>query len=193
MGYFDYLKQILRPLGIYDLENGIGAEELRAIGNQLDQVFSALEELCAEALPATAEGYGISMLEQLLPYRPAYITPEDARRAIMALTRIRQGCFTVEQLNDTLYGCGLSAEIAQTGTPMKAQVSFPQNRGVPQEMERLKARVEQIVPCHLEIEYIYLFPLWSELMSGFSSWGQLGTGEMSWRDLEGYVPAGKAQ
>ncbi len=193
MSYFDYLRQLLQPLGVYDLENGIGADELRAVGQQLDEVFLALEELCAEALPATAKGYGISMREELLPYRPAYITQEDERKSIMALMRIRQGCFTKSHLNDTLYGCGLDAEIEETGVPMKAQVSFPKNRGVPEGMERLKKRVEQIVPCHLEIEYAYLFPMWMELMEAFLQWQDMESGQKSWRDIEGHNPSAGAE
>ena len=50
MNYTNYLKEILQPLDIYDLENGVGAEELAVIGQQLDAVFDALEEIRREAL-----------------------------------------------------------------------------------------------------------------------------------------------
>ena len=50
LGYTDYLKQMLLPLGIYDLEEGIGAEEIRVIGKQLDELFETLEELSGKRL-----------------------------------------------------------------------------------------------------------------------------------------------
>ena len=37
MGYCDYLKNLLRPLGIYDLSDGsLSASELEALGRGLD-------------------------------------------------------------------------------------------------------------------------------------------------------------
>lgn len=186
LAYVDYLKQLLEPTGIYDLDSGIGACELAVIGAQLDEIFSELELLGREAILASAEDLGLRKYEELLPYRPAYITMQDARRAVMALLRIREGCFTLDALNDTLGGCGIDAAISEGETAQTAVVKFPSNRGIPEGFEGLKKRIEQIIPCHIAAQYIFLYTLWSEIMAKLPSWGALESKVKSWKELEIY-------
>ncbi len=184
MGYYDYLKDMLRPLGFYELETGAGAAELEVIGAQLDEVFSELEVLSREALLCTAESYGIESYERLLPYRPAYITTEDARRALSALLLIRGGCFTQPRLQAALAGCGLRAEVCQGEGELTASVSFPYNRGIPEGFDRLKRRIEEIIPCHLAVEYVFIYTKWGELMALLRSWENAEERGLSWREME---------
>lgn len=186
LGYTDYLRQILLPLGIYDLEEGIGAEEIRIIGKQFDELFDALEELARETVTAQAESYGLKNYEALLPNIPAYITAQDERNSVMALLRIRGGCFTRGLLNETLGGCGISASIAESEKAMTAAVSFPKNRGIPEGFDTLKLRIEEIVPCHLAVEYIFTYSTWQELMAKLRSWTAIEENTSGWRELEIY-------
>ena len=190
MGYFDYLKIMLEPLGLYDLESGIGARELFAAGLELDAVFEELEELCREAVLATAQGYGLKSYETILPYRPSYITIEDAQRAIMALLRIRGGCFTLETLQNTVSGCGISARVSESLSPMTAGVSFPENRGIPEGFERLKKRIEEIMPCHLAIEYTFIYTPWRELMEKLPDWRSIENEAPTWKAFEIFYQTG---
>jgi len=186
LGYTDYLKQMLLPLGIYDLEEGIGSEEIRVIGKQLDEVFDFLEELGREALTAQAESYGLKNYETLLPYMPAFITAQDERNSVIALLRIRGGCFTRELLEETLCGCGISAGIAESDTAMTVAISFPQNRGIPEGFDTLRLRIEEIVPCHLAVEYIFTYTTWEELMAKLPSWAAITENTSCWREFEIY-------
>ncbi|NCB73443.1 MAG: DUF2313 domain-containing protein [Clostridia bacterium] len=186
LGYTDYLKQMLLPLGIYDLEEGIGAEEIRVIGKQFDELFDTLEELSREAVTEQAESYGLKNYEALLPYMPAYITAQDERNAVLALLRIRGGCFTRELLEKTLSGCGISASIAESGIAMTVAVGFPKNRGIPEGFDKLKKRIEEIVPCHLAVEYSFNYTTWQELMAKLPSWTAITENTDCWREFEIY-------
>ncbi|MDL2300442.1 hypothetical protein LJC01_02220 [Clostridiaceae bacterium OttesenSCG-928-D20] len=84
-GYYSYLKDKLRPLGLYNLDEGFGAEELRLVGNRLDGALEKLEELEKEGSLATASDYGISRWEEVLPYKPASPSVEDKRGASFCL------------------------------------------------------------------------------------------------------------
>lgn len=136
--YLRCLKQILEPLGIYDLENGAGAVELEVIGKQMDEIFDEMETLATEVMPLNASGFGLEKYEAALPYRPSYLTVADRRRAVMALLRIRNGCFTQGLLQDTISGCGIEASIEESNTAQTVKISFPQCRGVPENFESLK-------------------------------------------------------
>ncbi len=186
MGYTDYLKQMLAPLGLYELDNGLGAEELAVIGTQMDAIFVALEEIRQEAFLATANDYGLTNFVEVLPFTPAFLTKEDERRAVMALLRIRGGCFTLPMLQDTVSGCGLKATIEEGMEKMTAVVRFPQNRGIPDGFERLEKRIEEIVPCHLKTDFEFLYSLWKELMTKLLTWGEAQEKAKIWKEIEIY-------
>lgn len=173
-------------MGIYNLEDGLGAEELNIIGKQLDEIFEALEELGQESVTARASDYGIKNYEALIPYTPAYITTEDENRALLALLRIRGGCFTLGTLQDTLSGCGVLARIAESGTALTVNVNFPGNRGIPDGFEKLKKRIEDIIPCHLAVQYLFVYSMWQELMAALKSWTAIEARARSWREFEVY-------
>lgn len=184
MGYYDYLRALLEPLGAYDLLEGAGAAELRLLGDELDGVFQSLEELGRELLPLTASAYGLEIYEKLLRTPPAYITEEDRRRAVTALLRIRNGCFTQKMLSDNLAGCGINAEVSESGEPMTIQVSFPDNMGIPEGMDSLRERIESILPCHLAIKYAFNYSSWERIMARLPTWGDMERSCGSWRELE---------
>ena len=169
MGYGSYLKDLLRPLRLYELDSGDGAAELECEGEQLDAVFAALETAQRESVVATAEDTGLSAYEEILPFVPAYVTDRDRRRAIEALLRIDSRSFTPAAINDTVAGCGIRALVEETDTPLTVRVSFPYNRGVPEDFEQLQKRIGEILPCHLEITYEFVFVLWRELEQWLAS------------------------
>jgi hypothetical protein len=186
MEHYTYMRDLLRPLCLYDLETGIGASELRAIGAQLDTIFAQLEEIERESLVETACDRGLVCYEDILPYRPISNTVEERRAAIGALIRIDSRSFTLQALTDTLAGCGMTVDLMEMDTPMTVQVSFPQYRGIPPEIEKLKVRVEAILPCHLDVLYHYFFLIWDELMAWFHSWNSLEALGLNWAQLEAY-------
>ena len=55
MSYAQYLRQLLAPLGVYDLDAPFQGGELDAWGEALDQVEDSLEEANRETCLATAE------------------------------------------------------------------------------------------------------------------------------------------
>lgn len=183
MRYAEELRKLLRPLGIYDFGGASGAE-LDAVGAELDGVYAALLGAEREAIALTAEDGGLECWERLLPFVPAYQTTEDRRRAIAALLRIDGCSFTGKAINDTLAGCGIRARAEETERAMTVRVTFPCNRGEPDGLEALQARIGQILPCHLALEYVLFYVTWEELEALFPSWEALEAGAASWQELE---------
>lgn len=188
MAYYEFLKRILEPLNLYDLNEGVGAEELRVIGEQLDRIYDSLETLLRESNPASAETFGIERYRKLLSRIQTGASGVNARSALLALLRIRHGCFTKQALTDTVGGCGLPAVVSETDTANVVNVSFPTIRGVPADFESLQRRVEEILPCHLDIRYEFIYILWRDYQNMFSSWRQAESCCGSWREFQSYVP-----
>ena len=67
MGYETYLVQMLQPLGVYDLSEGkINWAELAVYGTQMDLGADHLEDSGREMCLATAEGFGLERVEELI-------------------------------------------------------------------------------------------------------------------------------
>ena len=188
MGYADYLKDLLRPLRLYELDSGAGGAELECEGAALDAVCAELERVLGEGIVASARDAGLSAYEGILPFVPSYVTAEDRRRAVEALLRIDMRSFTCADLNGTISGCGIRAHVEETGTSQTVLVSFPFNRGVPDGFDELRRRIEQILPCHLGVEYFFARILWRQVAEWFASWAQLEARCPTWDAWEKYLP-----
>ena len=80
-----YLRQLLAPLGVYDLEGPFQNGELEALGEALDQAEAALDELHRESCLATAQDWGLERTASLFRRRPIAATPKAMREALAAL------------------------------------------------------------------------------------------------------------
>ena len=94
MSYTDYLKELLRPLGVYDVEAPFNGGELTAAGEALDGALGALEEGERESSLVTARSWGLEGVAKLLLHRPAAETEEGLSQALAALLRIGDDSFT---------------------------------------------------------------------------------------------------
>lgn len=183
MGYYEHLKELLSPLGLYKLDSGAGMAELRAVGAALDGVYDALEELEREALPTRAAGYGLEAYEELMPFAPLAADSSGRGEALAALMRIDGMGFTPGALRSSIAGCGIGAEISESG-PETLLVTIVNTRGVPEDFSLVKERIEQILPCHLEVEYRFIYTTWSELMALIPDWQELETLGLDWAGIE---------
>ena len=187
MSYARYLKDMLEPMGVYRLENSLNGAELESAGAALDGVDQVLEEVEREMLLLTAEDWGLSAVEALLRRRPAAPTLEQRREALAALLRIGGDSFTLEAINDTLRGCGLQAVASETGTPGYMEVRFPDVPGIPDGIETMQAIIEEILPAHVGITYVYWFSTWAELEEQLETWGDIEELGLTWGEMEKMV------
>jgi len=175
------LKKLLRPLGVYDLEGAVNGSLLEAEGTALDGLEAWLEELERECSLIAARDWGLEAWVELLGLRPAARDRAQLRSAVQALLRIGAGACTLQSVNDTLEGCGIPARAAVTGTGT-VEVSFPETPGVPEDFEALRRNIEEILPAHLGITYVFAFLTWETLESRGWSWADVAG--MSWEEME---------
>ena len=184
MGYSENMKQLLSPLRIYDLEAGYGVNELDAVGAVLDELYEQLLVIERESVVPTAEDEGLSAYESILPYLPSSEKLEERRSSICAFLRIDGASFTPEEIQNTIIGCGANAFVSETDRSDTAEISFPGKRGIPDGIEELKVRIESILPCHLNVVYVYVYPTWEELEAAFDTWGDIERAGMTWDMME---------
>ena len=155
MSYSDYLIQLLKPLGVYDLdESSYSTCELNAVGKAMDDCCAAADTVEREAFVMTAEDYGLAGYEEILP--EAYGTDTESRRqAVISMLSVNNGCITPYMLNTILSGCGMTATVEETENKYEVKVTFPDAEGEPDNADRIKAWIERLLPCHLGIVYSY--------------------------------------
>ena len=188
MGDTEYLRGMRYPLGVYSLEEGrFNLAELEGEGTVLDDCGSELDRIAREMILCTAEDAGLDAVETLLPHRP--VTKETSRRraALAALLRIGEDSFTLKAINDNLEGCGLNALASETGVPGYVQISFPEVPGIPDGYEEMVKIIEEILPAHLGIEYVFWYATWTVLEERFATWGELEESGLTWESLEKLV------
>lgn len=64
---------------------------------------------------------------------------------------------------------------------------FPDVPGVPEGFEDLREIIEDILPCHLEIVYVYWYVTWALLERRFATWGALEATGFTWGEIEKLV------
>ena len=189
MGYGSYYRELLEPLGLYAFaEGGLSAAEADALGEAMDALLENLDATEREATLATAEDAGLSSYEALLPFRPVSDTLASRRQALAALLRIDGCSFTLDALQATLSGCGIPATVSETGEHFVVEVRFPEHRGIPQGFEEIARRIGEILPCHLEVRYVYQFPTWGQVEAAYPLWGDFEDAEADRNTLERLEP-----
>lgn len=186
-GYGDYFKQMLDPLGVYRLENSFNGAELECLGGALDEVKTLLEEIHKQADLTTAGETGLTAVGELFARRPVTGNAARLRAALAALLRVGGDSFTPEAINDNLAGCGLNAAASEGETAQTVKVSFPEVPGIPDGYEEMKKIIEDILPCHLAVEYVFWYVTWAMLEERFATWGDIEEASLTWEELEKLV------
>lgn len=147
------LRDLLAPLGVYRWEGSFQWGELQSQGEALDAVAAELRHTQREMSLATAEDEGLEAVCALLRRLPDTQDAAALRTALAALLRVGDASFTLAAMNDTLAGCGVCAVAEETDDPLYLVVRFPDYEEEPADFDRLRGIVEDILPCHLFIEY----------------------------------------
>ena len=187
MSYRRYLRELLAPLRLYDLEAPFNGGELNVQGGALDGVDTWLAELRRESTLAEAESWGLERIIALLARRPVADTPTGMRKALAALMRIGGDSFTLEAINATISGCGVHAHVEEKEIPGEVAVSFPDIPGIPKGFKEIREIIEDILPAHLGIEYVFWYITWEELERKISCWAEIEERQLTWEQLETLV------
>ena len=185
MGYCDYLKNLLRPLGIYDLTDGsLSASELEALGHGLDGAEAAVDYAEREGSLPTAEGEGLDLWESLFASAPVHYSTQLRREAIAALLRIGEDSFTLAAINDTISGCGIRALAQEKNRFGYIRVIFPEVAGIPEGFERIRTIILDIIPCHLEVEFYFRYLTWAECHAHGYTWAFIQQQGHTWHSFQ---------
>ncbi len=185
MGYSNYLRSLLDPLGVYDLSPGtLSASELDALGLGLDTIAQRIDEVERESSLATAQDEGLDRRERLFARSPVHYSTQLRREAIAALLQIGGDAFTLSDINRAISGCGIRALAQEKDCFGYIRVIFPEVAGIPQGFDQIKPIILDIIPCHLEVEFYFRYLTWAECHAFGYTWKVVQDKGWSWHDFE---------
>ena len=172
----DRLLQLLAPLGVYSFESGTySMGEIKALGSEADTAKAELAEIERNCCLLTASEETLKTYAQLF----GFMLPSDnLRQTIPALLNISDDGFTLGAINVAIAQCGINAEVTEKDIGV-LMVRFPGVMGVPEGFELMAAMIENILPAHLETEYVFLYMTWQQ--AGTFTWQQAA--EYTWYEL----------
>ena len=183
--YGGYIRELLEPLGVYTFAQGsLSLAEAEAMGTGLDFAAAALDLAEREALLPTAEGAGLDRRAALFARQPVTVSTQLRREAIMALSRMGEGDFTLSAINSALAGCGVKAEVQELEEQGHVRVIFPQVAGVPPEFDQIRGIILDILPLHLEVEFYFRYQTWAECEAYGWTWAMVEAAEHTWQSFE---------
>lgn len=185
MSTAENLRKLLEPIGVYQWEGSFQWGELKSEGAVLDGVAAELEHIQKEMNLATAEEEGLRDLQALLGVIPQAEDRQALREALAALLRIGGDSYTLDAMNDTLRGCGLTARVEETGDPLQLVVTFPGIWGIPPGFFEMQLILEAILPCQVQILYRFLSATWEMIRERFPNWRIFEENVENWRALTG--------
>ncbi len=111
----------------------------------------------------------------------------EYRRSII-LARLRgQGTTTVVMLKNVAESFeNGEVDIIEDNANYSFTVKFVGQKGIPPNLNDLKKAIEELKPCHLGVNYIFAYLLWSEFDNYNKTWSQWDNLNLNWNTFETY-------
>ena len=186
MSYGNYLKNLLRPLGLYRLENSVNGAELETYGTQLDGCETHLDTTQREQLPISAEEIGLERFQALLKYRPIGKSTAELQQILPQLLYPVNTPSTLEQINQTIQSYGIEAQVQETAQKYVVEVRFPHLAKHLDILDFMRRIVADILPCHLKVIWQNSDVEWSVLSNGTHIWSDFDNGTNTWQQIMVY-------
>ena len=177
MGYGEYLKDMLKPMGVYSLNSGYSAAELDAVGAAMDGAAECADNLKTEGIPQTARGSGLAAWENLFPILVFGETENERRSAVARLISVDDASCTQKALEGQLASCGIPGKITVTDEKFKVKLHFTSGRGEPD--EKMINAALSILPAHICTEFTRDCLTWDRAEELFPTWDEFDACECS--------------
>jgi len=142
-----------------------------AQGGELDRLWQALDGTLEQYFVSTAT-WGLELWERELGIAVDETKPEGQRRSVI-LSKLRGiGTVTVKMIENVAQAYdGGTVKVTMHPETYTFTVKFVDTRGIPPNLDDLKAVIEDIKPAHLAVEYAFTYTQWDELKQ--TTWGNL--------------------
>jgi len=164
-------KEMMSYLPDYYSTSRVMSSTIDAQGTELDMLWQAMDGVLEQYFVPTAT-WGLDLWEKEFGI-PINSTKQIEQRRSVILSKIRGiGTVTVKLIKSVAeaYDGGLVEVTVQPET-FNFTVKFVDTRGIPPNLDDLKAVIEEIKPAHLTVEFAFTYTQWDELKQ--TTWDNL--------------------
>jgi len=156
-------------------------------GPEFDLVRTNLADILKQFYVETATAWGLDLWEQMLDLKSYAGKPLEQRRSRIISKLRGMGTVTVVLIQNVAesYSYG-SVAVTEYPDQYSFTVKFIDERGIPANLNDLKAAIEEIKPAHLAVTYEFTYFIWDELDAKAWTWDQLDALALTWNQLEVY-------
>ncbi|WP_235847555.1 YmfQ family protein [Paenibacillus tuaregi] len=133
--------------------------------------------------------WGLSRWEAICGIPVLESKPEDQRRSLIKSKLRGSGTVTVPVIKSVVdsFENG-QIDVQENFEKYEVVITFIGTRGIPANLDDVKAAVREIVPAHLGINYQFTYLRWEELDEAKLTWEQLEAMNKNWNQLEVWKP-----
>ncbi|OPJ58431.1 YmfQ family protein [Clostridium oryzae] len=147
---------------------------------ELDNYNAAIDDIADQCFIDKAT-WGLKYWEEFLGIAVDETKPEGDRRSVIKAKLRGTGTVTVSLIKNVAESFGNGGvAVTENTAPYTFEVKFNDIRGVPTNIDDLKAAVEEIKPAHLKVIYTFTYTLWEEVKK--LTWEQVKNG--TWKELK---------
>jgi len=165
-------------------------KEMVAIQNtlaqELGQINIDIEDLIKQCFVDTAT-WGLEIWERIFGIQTDKTKLLDQRRSMIKAKMRGAGTVNIEQIKN-IARAFLNGEldVTENFANYSIDIEFTDYGGVPPNRDDLTKILREIIPAHLEINYILNYLLWSALRNLEWTWDDIDAMDITWADLEVY-------
>lgn len=187
MSSLNSMKQKLRPLGFYDLnDDTLISAELSAYAVALDEISATLDEIERECFVSTAESYGLGMRERMLGPEQTNKSVEKRRKQLLYRSAITANDFTKSSLEKALAASGIIGSIVEY--PSQNSVHINCSGLVSDSLEKSEAQsmVEEFLPAHLECIFNFSTLQWDSIDAKENTFDEMEARNLTWDEIDNF-------
>ena len=156
------------------------------LAQELGQINIDIEDLIKQCFVDTAT-WGLEIWERILGIQTDKTKPLDQRRSMIKAKMRGAGIANIEQIKN-IARAFLNGEldVTENFANYSIDIEFTDYGGVPPNRDDLTKILREIIPAHLEINYILNYLLWSVLRNLEWTWDDIDAMDITWADLEVY-------
>lgn len=186
MNEAESLKRELLPLGIYSLsESDTVWKELCAYAAAIDTLNGTLDGLLRESVVATAEDYGLEMLELITGAPRRELSEKQRREMLTARLSLTFGDFNPSGTQRALDALGLSARVYEYPRQMTLHIVCSGTYTRTQK-KWITAQAGSILPAHLDLVLDFRTLDWTAIDGKNLMFSYMDARNLSWKDIEAY-------
>lgn len=177
------MKKAIGAIRLYDVDAPHLSAELRAYADELELLYSELDELLPERFLLTAGDRGLSAYEEMFGPARSSVALAQRRRLLRLRFSLGGGDFTPGGIRQALDSFGLEYVIAEFPQYDRLNI-IAQTDYTKAQQAFIRRETAKIIPAHIEYQLVFNTLTWSELDGRNRTFASLDQENLTWEQID---------